>query len=174
MKSALALTTAFCLLTGHSAFAQSIPDGSALSDFRARVRFHYREKKVSEEKADSGEKRDSAPASTDEDLPAAQFLPGKQRRIIEGKVRDLPFMFYLRLTRPDPKGASLLEINVVDPATGQSIQGFPVKQDLTEEGGSFELSLSEAQKRGARPAAGGDDRTYITYVNLIVNLVTDQ
>jgi hypothetical protein len=162
MKSALAFAAVFCLLMSHSDFAEPIRDGSALPDFRGRVRFHYREKNV------------SAPASTDEDLPAAQFLPEKQRRIIEGKVRDLPFMFYLRLTRPDPSRAPLLEVNVVDPATRRSIQGFPVEQDLKEAGGSFELPLSEAQKRGARRAVGDDDQIFITYVNLIVNLATEQ
>lgn len=161
MKCHLAFVTAVCLLTGHIAFAQSLRNGSPLPDFRARVRFHYRETGV------------SAPASADKDLPAARFLPSKERRVIQGKVRDLPFVFYLRLTRPDRQGEPLLEVNVVDPATGRSIRGFPARQNLTSDASSFELALSGAQKRRARRAIGGDDRCFITYVNLIVNAVTD-
>jgi hypothetical protein len=162
MKSTLALAAFFYLFTDHPVLAQTAPDGSSLPDFRARVRFHYREKNV------------SAPASTDEDLPAAQFLPEKQRRIIEGKVPNLGFKFYLRLSRPDPERAPLLEVNVVDPVTGRSLEGFPVKQELTDAGGSFELPLSELQKRHARLAVGEDGQYFITYVNLIVNLATDR
>jgi hypothetical protein len=161
MKCHLALATAICLLTSYATFAQSLRNGSSLPEFRARVRFHYREKGV------------SAPASTDEDLPAAEFLPGKQRRVIQGEVRDLPFVFYLRLTRPDPQREPLLEVNVVDPATRRSIRGFPAKQNLTGEGSYFDLVLSGAQKRRAHGAIGDDDRTFITYVNLIVDAVTD-
>jgi hypothetical protein len=161
MKCRLALATAVCLLTSHAAFAQSLRNGSSLPDLRARVRFHYREKGV------------SAPASTDEDLPAAQFLPGKHRRVIQGKVRDLPFVFYLRLTRPGPQREPLLEVNVVDPATRRSIRGFPTRQNLTGEGSSFELALSKAQKRRAHRAIGDDDRGFVTYVNLIVDAVSD-
>jgi hypothetical protein len=132
MKSALALAALFFFFTGHSVLAQTVHQDSSLPDFRARVRFHYREKDV------------SAPASTDEDLPAAQFLPDQQRRIIEGKVPNLGFKFYLRLTRPDPDRSPLLEVNVVDPLSGRPLEGFPVKQELTDEGGSFNLIVSLA------------------------------
>jgi hypothetical protein len=162
MKRPLALVTAFCLLTSHATFAQSTRNGSSLPEIRAWVRFHYREEGV------------SAPASADEELPAARFLPNKQRRVIQGNVRDLPFVFYLRVTRPDPRRAPLLEVNVVDPATRRSIKGFPAKEDLTGERNSFELALSEAQKRRARRAVGDDGRTFITYVNLVVDAVTEQ
>jgi hypothetical protein len=161
MKCHLVLAAAVGLLTSPAAFAQPLRNGSSLPDFRARVRFHYREKGI------------SAPASADEDLPGAQFIPSKQRRVIQGQVRDLPFVFYLRLTRPDPQREPLLEVNVMNPSTGQSIEGFPARQNLTGDGGSFELALSEAQKRRARRAIGGDDRCFITYVNLIVDAVTN-
>jgi hypothetical protein len=158
MKSALVLAALFYFFTGHSVLAQTAHHSSSLPDFRARVRFHYREKDV------------SAPASTDEDLPAAQFLPDKQRRVIEGKVPNLAFRFYLRLTRPDQERSPLLEVNVVDPVSGRPLEGFPVKQELTDEGNSFELPLSKLQKRHARRAVGEDGQYFITYVNLIVNL----
>jgi hypothetical protein len=162
MKCHLAFFAVVCLLTSHVAVAQPLnDDGSSLPDFRARVRFHYREARV------------SAPASADEDLPAARFIPARQGRVIQGKVRDLPFVFYLRLTRPDRQRKPLVEVNVVNPATGRSIRGFPAKQNLTGDASSFELALSGNQKRRARRAIGGDGWCLITYVNLIVDSVTD-
>ena len=162
--------TAVAILIVHNALAQLAADRELLPDFRASVLFHFRER-IPE--APPGEKNVTAPDVEREDLPPAQLLPEKKRRVIQGKVPDLPFVFYLRLTHPNLQGPPLLEVNVVDPHTNQSIKGFPAKQDLTDVA-DFEIPLSEGQARRARRALGDNPLAFITYVNLVVRLDTSQ
>jgi hypothetical protein len=120
-----------------------------------------------------GEKNVTAPDVEREELPPARLLPEKKRRVIEGRVPDLPFVFYLRLTHNDPQGPPLLEVNVINPHTNQSIKGFPTKNDFTDTV-DFEIPLSEAQTRRARHALGDDPLAFITYVRLVVKLDTSE
>jgi hypothetical protein len=158
------------VLIVHNALAQLPADHELLPNFRALVQFHFRERVPD---ASPGEKNVTAPDVEREDLPPAQLLPGKRRRVIEGRVPDLPFVFYLRLTHHNPQGPPLLEVNVVNSHTNQSIKGFPTKKDLTDVV-DFEIPLSEAQTRRARRALGDDPLAFITYVNLVVRLDTSE
>ncbi|MBV9998992.1 MAG: hypothetical protein JO015_07745 [Verrucomicrobia bacterium] len=165
MNPTVILVAAMVLML-HEVSAQPAADRELLPDFQASVRFHFREKIPD---ALPGEKSVSAPSYETENLPPAQLLQEKKRRVIRGKVPDLPFVFYLRLTRPNPQGPSLLEVNVVDPYTNQAIKGFPAKQDLTDVS-DFEIPLSGDQARRARHALRGDPLAFLTYVNLVVRL----
>lgn len=161
---------AVATLIVHSALAQLAADRELLPDFRASVLFHFRERIPN---APPGEKNVTAPDVEREDLPPAHLLPKKKRRVIQGTVPDLPFVFFLRLTYPNLQGPPLLEVNIVDPRTNQSIKGFPAKQDLTDVA-DFEIPLSEGEARSARHALGDDPLAFITYVNLVVRLGTSQ
>jgi hypothetical protein len=165
----MAPLAAMAVLLVHGALAQPA-DHELLPDFRALVQFHFRERIPN---APPGEKNVTAPDVERQDLPPARLLPRKRRRVIEGRVPDLPFVFYLRLTHPNPPGPPLLEVNVVNPQTNQSINGFPARKDLTDTV-DFEIPLSEAQTRRARHALGDDPLAFITYVNLVVKLDTSE
>ena len=166
MNRTVTLVAAIVLIL-HNVPAQPAVDHELLEDFQASVRFHFREKAL------PGEKSVSAPGYETESLPPAQLLPEKKRRVIQGKVPDLPFVFYLRLTHPNRQGPPLLEVNVVDPHTNQVIKGFPAKQDLTEVS-DFDIPLSEDQARRARHALRDDPLAFLTYVNLVVRLGTSE
>ena len=148
--------------------AQSAADRELLPDFEAWVLFHFRER-IPE--VPPGEKNVSAPGVEREALPPARLLPGKKRRVIQGKVPDLPFVFFLRLTHPNLQGPPLLEVNVVDPRTHQSIKGFPATQELMDVA-DFEIPLSGDQLRRARRVLGNDPPAFITFVELVVGLGT--
>jgi hypothetical protein len=167
MKRTLVIA-AWGFLTGCGALAQGPVERALLPDFRASVRFHFRERVP---KARPGEKAVTAPGYHEEGLPPAQLLPEKQRRVIEGKVPDLPFVFNLRLTRPDPQKPPLLEVNVVDPHTGRSITGFPAKHDLTRDGAAFDVPISKGEARKARRALGNDALAFLTHLNVVVTLL---
>ena len=169
MNRTVTLVAAIVLIL-HNVPAQPAVDRELLPDFQASVRFHFREKLPN---ALPGEKSVSAPSYEKESLPPARLLPEKKERVIQGKVPDLPFVFYLRLTRPNQQGPPLLEVNVVDPHTNQAIKGFPAKQDLTDVS-DFDIPLSEDQARRARRALGDDPLAFITYVNLVVRLGTSE
>jgi hypothetical protein len=166
----MALVAVMAVLIVHHALAQLPVDYELLPNFRALVQFHFRERIPD---APPGEKNVTAPDVEREDLPPAQLLAGKKRRVIEGRVPNLPFVFYLRLTHHNPPGPPLLEVNVVNPHTNQSIKGFPAKKELTDSV-DFEIPLSEAQTRRARHALGDDTLAFITYVNLVVKLDTPE
>jgi len=165
MNRTVTLVAAIVLIL-HNVPAQPAVDRELLPDFQASVRFHFREKLPN---ALPGEKSVSAPSYEKESLPPARLLPEKKKRVIQGKVPDLPFVFYLRLTRPNQQGPPLLEVNVVDPHTNQAIKGFPAKQDLTDVS-DFDIPLSEDQARRARRALGDDPLAFITYVNFTSSL----
>jgi hypothetical protein len=122
------LFAAWGVLTACGAFAQGPIETALPPDFRASVRFHFREKLAD---ARPGEKGVTAPAYCQEELPPAWWLPEKRRRVIGGDVPDLPFTFNLWLTRPDAQKPPRLEINVVDPRTGRSLEGFPAQRPLS-------------------------------------------
>lgn len=46
---------------------------------------------------------------------------------VQGGVEGLPFEFYLRLTRLNDTDPGLLEVNVIDRKTNQTLAGFPRK-----------------------------------------------
>ena len=169
MSRTVTLVAAIVLLL-HDVPAQPAADRELLPDFQASVRFHFREKLPN---ALPGEKSVSAPSYETESLPPARLLPEKKERVIQGKVPDLPFVFYLRLTHPNRQGPPLLEVNVVDPHTNQAIKGFPAKQDLTDVS-DFEIPLSGDQARRARHALRDDPLAFLTYVNLVVRLGTSE
>ena len=170
MKQTL-LFAAWGVLTVCGVLAQRSLEGASLPDFRASVRFHFRKKLAD---VQPNEKGVTAPAYRVEELPPAQLLPEKNRRVIQGNVRELPFTFNLRLTQPDTESPPLLEVNVVDPHTGRSLKGFPAKRPLTRQGVAFDLPLSEGEARQARRAFANDGSAILTYVNLVVNLAEDR
>jgi hypothetical protein len=154
------------LLLCASGAAQQQAASSLLPEFRAEVRFHFRERVPD---AEPGEKNVTAPSYNTEELPASQILSGQNQRIIQGKVPHLPFIFLLRLTRQGQQSQPLLEVNVVDSQTGESVQGFPSQTaDLSEAGVDFDIPLSNTQAQEAKGALGGDDNGFITYVQLLV------
>jgi hypothetical protein len=152
----------FCI----SGLAQQQAATSPLPDFRAEVRFHFRERVPD---AEPGEKNVTAPSYNTEELPASQFLSAQNQRVIQGKVPHLPFIFFLRLNRQDQQSQPLLEVNVVDSDTGKSVQGFPTRTaDLSEDGVDFDIPLSDSQAQEAKGAVDGDGNAFITYVQLLV------
>lgn len=154
------------LLLCISGPAQQPAAGPPLPDFRAEVRFHFRERVPD---AEPGEKNVTAPSYNTEELPASQFLSAQNQRVIQGKVPHLPFIFFLRLTRQDQLSQPLLEVNVVDSDPGKSLQGFPTQTaDLSEEGVDFDIPLSDSEAQDAKGALDGDDSAFITYVQLLV------
>jgi hypothetical protein len=156
---------------GCGTLAQGPVQGAPLPDFRASVRFNFRERLP---EAQGGQKAVTAPGYHEEALPPARFLAEQKRRVIQGKVPDLPFDFNLRLSRPDAQRPPLLEVDVVDAHTGQSIKGFPTKQELTDQGAAFELPLTKAQGRQARRVLKSDALAFLTYVSLVVNLTAER
>jgi hypothetical protein len=146
--------------------AQQQAASSPLPDFRAEVRFHFRER-VPE--AGPHEKNVTAPSYNTEELPASQFPFAQNQRVIQGKVPHLPFIFFLRLTRQGQQSQPLLEVNVVDSNTGKSVQGFPTQTgNLSEERLDFDIPLSNSQAQEAKGALNGDENAFITYVQLLV------
>ena len=147
--------------------ACSSADPDFLPDFHATVQFHYRELFPD---AKQGGKIVAAPGIKRENLPSTQLLPAKKSRVLQGKVRDLSLVFYIRLTRPDPAAPPLLEVNVIDPATKRSIQGFPAQQRMNEGFAEFHISLSDEQNRRATGVIKDDPLAFLSYVNLVVSL----
>jgi len=120
--------------------------------------------------ANQGGKIVAAPGIKRENLPSTQLLPAKKSRVLQGKVRDLSLVFYVRLTRPDPAAPLFLEVNVIDPTTNRSIQGFPTQQSINEGVAEFHLSLSDEENRRATGVIKNDPLALLAYVNLVVSL----
>ena len=94
-------------------------------------------------------------ATTDRyDLPAAKAVikGAAAESTIQGGVDGLPFEFYLRLTRSSNADPGLLEVNVIDRKTRQTLPGFPKKipqamSEFNENNGliTVELKLTKAE-----------------------------
>jgi hypothetical protein len=151
----------------RDACSQSSAKPDFLPDFHATVEFHYR---VLFPDTNQGGKIVAAPGIKRENLPSTQLLPAKKSRVLQGKVRDLSLVFYVRLTRPDPAAPLFLEVNVIDPTTNRSIQGFPTQQSINEGVAEFHLSLSDEENRRATGVIKNDPLALLAYVNLVVSL----
>lgn len=143
----------------------------ASPEVTCEVRYHFREKL---EGIKAGGKRFSAPADERESLPASHLVVsnGRQTRVVEGIVPNLPYRFAIRWTESDGKETGTLDVNVVD-ATGKPLRGYPQSLEnpfaKPAEPGSkvFEIPVSKelAQRIEKRLLARNQ---LLTHVDLVI------
>jgi hypothetical protein len=161
----------FCAITitGQQSFAPP--------PFACEVRYHYREHYPD---AKPGEKNVSAPGDEREYLPKSQVIISDHDvcRIVRGSVKSLPYKFTIKILAKNNSDQGTLEANIVDPSSGKSLKGFPIKLANPMQPGvetsrtDFTISITKVQKDKIKMRYLSREG-FVTYANLVIGIDDD-
>ncbi len=120
----------------------------------------------------------------DENLPPSYLTRDSMNnvvRMVKGSVKNLPYLFIIKITKKSKTDPGMIEVVVIDQSTNKSLNGFPkkvpnpLKPNLQEERTDFQIPFSASLENKIvefylAPHGYHVPDGQLTYINLIIGI----